>query len=255
MSNLVQTVIIDDEPHCLSALQQLITKNCPTLKIIATANSVKSGIKTIEEANPDLVFLDIRMPDGDGFNVLESVNHNNFEVIFTTAYEEYAIKAFEFSAIHYLLKPIEKSALLEAIERYNKTDKSKGTRNQQYDVLKESYNQNHNRIMLPSMEGFSIFEIEEIVRCEADGCYTNIHILNEVKPIVVSNPIGNYEKLFSDLPFCRIHNKHLVNLKHVAKFLKSYGGFVVMEDGTEVKVSERKKAHLFEKMKSIARGT
>ncbi|MCD4730646.1 MAG: LytTR family DNA-binding domain-containing protein [Bacteroidales bacterium] len=254
MSDQIKTILIDDEPHCLSALQQLITKNCQSLNIIGTANSVKSGVEIIESKNPDLVFLDVRMPDGDGFNVLEKVHHNNFEVIFITAYEEYAIKAFEFSAIHYLLKPVEKSALIEAVERYNNVEKKQGSLDQRFDVLKESYNQSHSRIMLPSMEGFSIIEIEDIIRCEAEGCYTNIYVTNEDKPIVVSTPIGNYERLFSDLPFCRIHNKHLINMKHVTKYLKSYGGFVVMEDGTEVKVSERKRANLFEQMKSFARG-
>ncbi len=254
MTASINTIIVDDEPHCLSALKQLTQRYCPDIKVVDTAGSVKEAIESIEEYKPDLVFLDIRLPDGDGFNVLEQVNYKSFEVVFTTAYEEYAIRAFEFSAIHYLLKPIDKVNLMEAVERLNNLNQDINGINQSLDVLKDSYNQNHKRIMLPSMEGFSIYEIENIIRCEADGCYTRIYIKDEEKPILVSNPIGTYERLFTDLPFCRIHSKHFINLKHVTKYLKSYGGFVVMEDGNEVKVSERKKAHLFEKMKSFARG-
>jgi len=253
MTDKIKTVIIDDEENCLSALELLIEKHCPELVLVNKANSVETGIKAIKESEPDLLFLDIRMPDGDGFNVLDQVKYKSFEVIFTTAYEEYAIRAFEFSAIHYLLKPIEKSALIEAVERFNNLYRRVIDVNQRLDVLKENFNQNHNRIMLPSMEGFSIYKIEDIIRCEAEGCYTKVYLINESKPVLVSNPIGNYEKLLAGLNFCRVHNKHLVNLKHVSRFLKAYGGFLVMQDGTEVKVSDRKKNHLLEKLKNLAR--
>lgn len=253
MASSINTIIVDDEQHCLSALKQLTERYCPDIVVIDTAGSVKDAIEAIEKNKPDLVFLDIRMPDGDGFNVLDRVNYKSFEVIFTTAYEEYAIKAFEFSAIHYLLKPIEKSALIEAIERFNNLNRKVVDVDQRLDVLKENFNQNHNRIMLPSFEGFSIYKIEDIVRCEAEGCYTNVYLINESKPVLVSNPIGNYEKLMAGLNFCRVHNKHLVNLNHVSRFLKAHGGFLEMQDGTEVKVSDRKKNHLLEQLKNLAR--
>ncbi|MCD4696260.1 MAG: response regulator transcription factor [Bacteroidales bacterium] len=252
MTAKIKTVIIDDEENCLSALELLIEKHCPELVLVNKANSVETGVKAIEESEPDLVFLDIRMPDGDGFSVLDKAKERKFEVIFTTAHEEYAIRAFEFSAIHYLLKPIDKAALIEAVERLNNHNRKVIDVNQRLDILKENFNENHNRIMLPSMEGFSIYKIEDIIRCEAEGSYTNVYLINESKPVLVSNPIGNYEKLLIGLNFCRVHNKHLVNLKHVTGFHKAYGGFLVMQDGTEVKVADRKKNYLLEKLKNLA---
>jgi len=250
----IRTLVIDDEKNCLIALQALIKRYCPELEIEGIASNVKEAIEQINLIKPDLVFLDIRMPDGEGFNVLQSVSYTGFEVIFTTAHKEYALKAFDFSAIHYLLKPIDYSALINAVAKYKESGKGASERQKKLDLIKQNAASGYKKIILPVSEGFEIYNTADVVRLEADGSYSSIFIKDCKKPIVVSNAIGHYEELLGDLYFVRVHKKHLINLNFVVKFVRSHGGYLLMADGGEISISERKKSEFQQRLKDFARG-
>jgi len=251
MKELINTIIVDDEEKSIFSLEILLKKYCPEINIIGTAESVEQAIESINKLTPDLVFLDITMPDGDGFDVLENVDFKNFEVIFVTAYNQYALKAFEFSAIHYLLKPVDYLELQKAVKRFEHR-KSKDILNEKMQVLRDSLNNKHQKIILPSFDGLEIINLDEIIRCEADSNYT-IFFLTNGRKIVVSKSLNNFEKILSDIYFCRIHKKHLINLKHVKHYVKGKSGTIIMQDGSNVFVSESRKKFFIERLKEYAR--
>jgi len=253
MNKEIITVIVDDEQKSLVALRKLLEIYCPQVKVNGIANNVEDAVKVITEVNPELVFLDISLPDGEGFDVLNRINQKSFEVIFTTAHNQYAVKAFEMSALHYLLKPIDHLELVNAVERYEK-HKEYGLfgNEERYDVFKDALNNKPLRIILPTIEGFSVFNIDEIVRCEANNNYT-LFFLNNNKEIVVSRTLSVFEKLLSDLNFCRVHSKHLINLMYVKQYIKGRGGYIMLKDGIHINVSENKKAEFLARLKKTAR--
>ncbi len=253
MSNLIQAVLIDDEDNSLEALSILLARYCPDVEIIGTGQSVEEAVETIDTLQPELVFLDIALPDGQGFEVLEQVSHKAFEVIFTTAYDQYALTAFEFSALDYLLKPINAEKLQQSVKRFQEI---KGDRDisGRVSVLKEGLNNINERIILTSMDGFEVYKIADIIRCEANGSYTTFFIKGGIK-VVTSKTLNNFEKLLSDQPFARVHSKHLVNLDFIKRYISGRGGYVVFEDGSQVDVSERKKKEFIRLMKEHARST
>jgi two-component system LytT family response regulator len=253
MSNLIQAIIVDDEDNSLEALAILLQKYCPDVQIIGSAQTVASAIELIDSLKPELVFLDIALPDGQGFEVLEEVGYTGFEVIFTTAYDQYALKAFDFSALDYLLKPISAEKLQQAVERFEKIrkDENYGDR---VSVLKDSLANHNERIILSSMDGFDVYKISDIVRCEANGSYTTFYIKGGQR-IITSKTLNNFERLLADLSFVRVHSKHLINLEYVKKYISGRGGYIVFEDGSQVDVSERKKKEFIMRMKGHARTT
>lgn len=253
MSNLIQAVLVDDESNSLEALSILLEKYCPTVEIIGTAQSVEEAVETIDEKEPELVFLDIALPDGQGFEVLEQVNHKNFEVIFTTAYDQYALTAFEFSALDYILKPINAEKLQQSVARFEEIKGEKDYTGR-VSVLKDRLKSINERIILSSMDGFEVYKIADIIRCEANGSYTTFFIKGGIK-VVTSKTLNNFEKLLADQPFARVHSKHLVNLEYIKKYISGRGGYVVFEDGSQVDVSERKKKEFIRLMKEHARST
>lgn len=253
MSKLIQAILVDDESNSLEALGILLEKYCPEVEVIGTAQSVEEAIETIDDLQPELVFLDIALPDGQGFEVLERVEHKDFEVIFTTAYDQYALTAFEFSALDYILKPINVEKLKQSVARFQSL---KGEReiSSRVGVLKDSLNNINERIILSSMDGFEVFKIADIIRCEANGSYTTFFIKGGIK-VVTSKTLNNFEKLLADQPFARVHSKHLVNLLFIKKYISGRGGYIVFEDGSQVDVSERKKKEFIRLMKEHARST
>jgi len=253
MSKLIQAVLIDDESNSLEALGILLEKYCPDVEVIGTGQSVEEAIETINDLEPELVFLDIALPDGQGFEVLEQVSHKAFEVIFTTAYDQYALTAFEFSALDYILKPINAEKLQQSVKRYQEIKGEKDISGR-VGVLKESLNNINERIILSSMDGFEVYKIDDIIRCEANGSYTTFFIKGGIK-VVTSKTLNNFEKLLSDMPFARVHSKHLVNLEFIKRYISGRGGYVVFEDGSQVDVSERKKKEFIRLMKEHARST
>lgn len=253
MATLIKAVLVDDESNSLEALEILLSKYCPDVQVDGRAQSVEEAIEVINEVKPELVFLDIALPDGQGFEILDSVTYSGFEVIFTTAYDQYALKAFEFSAIDYLLKPINAEKLKLSVERFQEI-RGQEEIGKRVGVLKERLSNHNERIILSSMDGFEVYKIVDIIRCEANGSYTTFFITEDRK-VVTSKTLNNFEKLLEDMPFVRVHSKHLVNLNFIKKYVSGRGGYIVFEDGTQVDVSERKKKDFIRVMKEHARST
>ncbi len=250
MKERIKSVIVDDEQKSILSLQRLIHKYCPGIEVIDTAKSVGQAIGVIENKRPDLVFLDIALPDGDGFDVLMNFDFKGFEVIFITASDKFAIRAFEFSAIHYLLKPIDYLELQKAIERYEKI-KNVDLFSERINILRDSIDQKPTKIILPTAEGLNVIDLAEIIRCEADDNYTTFYFSSK-KNLIVSKSLSNFEKLLSGLNFSRIHNKHLINLKHIKKYIKGKSGYVIMNDNTHVYVSESRRNNFVKDLKEFA---
>lgn len=251
MSKKIRSVIVDDETKSIGSLTKLLDKYVPEVEICGTASSVKEATETINKLKPELVFLDISMPDGNGFDVLENVSYKKFEVIFITAYDRYAVKAFEFSAIHYLLKPISYIELQKAVGRYEQIKNEDGFE-EKINILRESMGSKPQKIILPTSEGFNIIDLDKIIRCEADSNYTIFYFADGNKEIV-SKSLNNFEKLLSDIHFERVHNKHLINLKHVKKYVKGKAGYVIMNDSEHVYISETRRKSFVDALKKFAK--
>lgn len=236
---MIRTIIVDDEKSGREILQNLLAKYCSEkIEIIAEADSVKSGLAQITNNNPDLVFLDVQMQDGTGFDILEMLPAINFKVIFVTSYDKFAIRAFKYSAIDYILKPVDPDLLVTAINRVSDKDFYTDI-DKKLDVLISNKN-SLEKIALPASDGIRFLKINDIVRCESDSNYTTFFTVNKEK-IVVSKTLKEYEVLLSSMKFFRVHKSHLVNLRYVNKYVPGEGGYLIMEDKTEVEVSRRKK--------------
>ncbi|MCH8318209.1 MAG: response regulator transcription factor [Bacteroidetes bacterium] len=260
---MLKAIIIDDEPDARKTLSNFLKKYCENVVIVAEADGVKSGLEILQAHDPDVLFLDIRMADGSGFDLLKKVQQAadltlSFEIIFTTAYDEFAIKAFKYSALDYLLKPIDPDELIQAVSKV-KPAKMKGQTGlpaeasaqagKKLEIATEVYsNQRFEKIALPNLEGLSLVNVNDIVRCEADGNYTNFHFLSGDK-IVVPRTLKEYEELLPSSIFFRIHQSHLINLNYLKKYMKEYGGYVVMEDNAELEVARRKKDAFLQRIK------
>ena len=242
----IRALIVDDEEGSRHTLRNLLNEYCPHVEIVAFADSAAMGLKKIQEHQPELVFLDVRMPVADeGFQLLESIDDIQFAVIFTTSYDEYAIRAIKFSALDYLLKPINILDLQKAVNRYIKrrgNSDALAIKNLSRDT--ESFQ----KIGLPSIDGLTFIDISEIIRCEADGNCTVFHILNR-KKILVTKTLKYYNELLHNSNFHRIHGSHLINMKHIVKIKKE--GSVEMSDGSEVVISARKKKPFLERLNSL----
>ncbi len=238
---MIRAVIIDDEEDARDVLANILTEHFASIKLVGQADDIESGVQVIQKSNPQLVFLDIKMPGGTGFDLLERIPEKDFEVVFITAYDTFTMKAFEFSAIGYLLKPIRVKDLKKTVERLEKfllkdTDK-------RLKVLIENYGIGEGKIkklVIPNIEGFEVLEIEDIIRCEGERNYTNF-VLTNGKKILVSKTLKEYDELLSEHGFFRIHQSSLVNLHHVKKYIKSGGGKVEMSDGTKMQVARQRK--------------
>ena len=237
---MLTAIIIDDMPLAIEVLKDDLKNLCEGVELIGTAEGVLDGAKLLKENEPDILFLDIQMKDGTGFDLLEIVDLTSCSVIFTTASDEHAIKAFQFSAIDYLLKPIDPDLLVAAVEKV--ANKRSGQK-QQLNILKEtlSTGQKPNRIVLHTLEKISVIKVDDIIRCEATGNYTNFHIKDQ-KKMLVTKTLKEYEKLLSTYSFLRTHQSHLVNMDHISSYEKTEGGYLMMSDGSHVPVSVRKKA-------------
>lgn len=251
MEEKIRTLLVDDDRASMLTLESLLKKYFPNIQIIGKAEDVSQAVGEINAKGPDLVFLDISLPDGEGFDVIEATPDKNYEVIFITAYDQYAVKAFEFSALHYLVKPLTLDGLKDAIGRFKelKTDE---LRDDKINVLKESLKNKNEKIIIPSSEGLNVVRLSDILRLEADDVYTYF-FLTDGQRLMASRPLNNYERILEDLPFSRIHAKHLVNLMYIKRYVKGKGGSVIMEDDTEVEVSVRKKPDFLSKLKNYAR--
>ncbi len=245
----MKAVIIDDEKKSCTLLSNLITEYCNDVQVSGIAHSVVEGTKIIHKYNPDVVFLDIEMPQQNGFQLFEQFDAINFEVIFITAYDEYAIKAFRFSAIDYLLKPIYINDLEEALHRVRSKREAEETKIK-YKVLKENMSNPYQNLALPTAEGMEFIQIEQIVYCEADSNYTHVFLSNNERHII-SRTLGKFEELLQEMNFQRIHNSYLINLNHVVRFVKHKHPMIYMSNGAQLKISQTYKNDFFDKVSKI----
>lgn len=239
---MINAVIIEDEKKSMEVLNALLNNHCPDINIIGTADSVASGVELIKKASPSLIFLDIEMADGSGFDLLEKVGSGNYDVIFTTASDAHALKAIKYSAIDYLLKPIdgeELSAACDKIRNRNSSDASLENLRFLLQNFKKPSEQ-YSKITLPTGNAYEIVNVKDIIRCEADGSYTTFFLENK-KKLLVSASLKHYEDLLPSEDFIRVHHAHLINMNHVVRYLKTDGGYAVMSDGTQIEISRRKK--------------
>ncbi len=256
--NQLNAVIVDDEQKNREALERMLSEFCPNVAVKGKAESVLAASKVILEQNPDIVFLDIEMPGGDGFQLLEIFSDPSFDVVFTTAHADYALQALKMAAVDYLLKPINLKELIAAIEKSTKKrikKASNGSSNmQQFELLrdiKSGDGYDFDKIALPTADGIDFYKINDIVRCEADRAYCCFYTV-EGKKIIVSKALKEYEDLLLECNFYRIHKSHMVNLKYIDKYVRGKGGYVILADGSEVAVSVRRKEGLMEVLKSRA---
>ncbi len=250
----IRSIIIDDEEGARESLGNIIKNYFPEVEVLAKGDSVKDGLELILSHQPDLVFLDIEMPGGNAFNLLTSPRFGNkisFEVIFITAFDHYAIQAIKFSALDYLLKPIDVDDLRLAIQRYQSKRNEKQEFSQKIEVLLHNLKFNKSdetrKIAVADMQGLTFINLIEIIRCESDGNYTLINIEGG-KKILSSKPLSEYDEMFSGENFFRIHRSHLINLKHIKKYFRGEGGYVLMSDNSQIEVSRRKKNEFMEKV-------
>jgi two-component system, LytTR family, response regulator len=249
--NKIKTILVDDEPRGITSLQKLLELNCPDVDIIAGCSSAEEAKEKINELHPQLIFLDIAMPGKTGFDLLKELGEINFEIIFVTAHNNYMVQAFHFSAVDYLLKPVEDELLVEAVKRAGKKIEEKSG-NQQIETLLHNMQQKNGspkmKLCIPSLKGFQVIEIQDIIYCEASGNYTNFHFTNHAL-ICASKPIHEYEELLGDCSFVRIHKSFVVNLEHIKEYIRGEGGSIMLSNGHELEVSRRKKDMLMTKMK------
>ena len=248
---MIRSIIVDDEVKSCNVLKSMLEKYCQDVEVIATAYSAIEGRDAIRKHKPDLVFLDIQMPAGSGFSMLMEFDEIPFQVIFVTAHDEYALRAIKFSALDYLLKPLNLIELREAMQRYSYAQKPKWRQDRlQIDELKNYILQDTNlhKIALPTSEEVLFVEVDSIIRLEADSNYTWF-CLDGGKKIMVSQTLKNYEEMLEGRHFLRVHNSHIINLKKVKKYLRGKNGYAVMSDGVSVEISARKKDDFFARFK------
>ena len=253
---MTTAILIDDDANLRAGMRQMLSRYAPDISIIGEADSVETGVEAVHRLQPQVLFLDIQLTDGTGFDVLEKLaelrGKITSQVVFITAHEQYAIKAFRFSALDFLLKPVDPDELQKVIEKI-KTVLDKSDNYAHIDLLLENIRKkvdHFKRIALSTSEGIHLFEISDIIRCESEDNYTKFYIKNN-KPILISKTLKEYEDLLTEHGFERIHQSHLINLAYLKSYIKKDGGYVVMADNSNLPISQRKKERLQEFLKSI----
>lgn len=238
---MIKTIIVDDEPYSCEALDALLNRYCPQVQVVSICYSGREALLKIKEQKPQLIFLDIEMPQMNGFELLQNIPEPDFDLIFTTSYDQYAIKAIRFSALDYLLKPVDRNELQAAVHKV--TERNHSSLTQQLELLlhKIHFPAAHiTKVALPTMEGLQMVNADSIISCESDSNYTIMFLKNKQK-IVVSRTLKDIEEMLEDHSFLRIHHSYLVNINEINKYIKGEGGYVIMSDGSAVDVSRSKK--------------
>ncbi len=237
----LKAIIVDDERHSRETLKTLLGEFCEDVAIVGSIGSVEEAIVAISTTNPDVVFLDVELQSGTGFDILTQIKPINFEIIFITAFEQYAIKAVKYSSLDYLLKPIDLDELKEAVEKVKKKKKQE-IYNKQLEVLIYNLRKQPklHKICLSTSDGLEFIALENIIYCKANGSYTSFFLKNKGS-VLVSKHLKEYENLLADLHFMRVHNSFLINLKEVEKYMKSEGGYILMSNRDTVSISKSKK--------------
>lgn len=245
---MITAIIVDDEPDCSEILATLLERYCPQVKVLEICYNGEKGLKAIRDEKPQLVFLDIEMPQMNGFELLEKLQPINFKLIFTTSYDQYAIKAIKFSALDYLLKPIDREELQQAVKKA--IEALQVPIPQQFEVLlqkiKSSASPNQ-KIALPTLEGLQLVSVDEIISCESDRNYTYIYMKSKVK-LTISRSLKEIEEMLEDYSFLRVHHSYIVNLNEISKYIRGEGGYLIMSDGSNVDVSRSRKETLIQRL-------
>lgn len=242
---MIKTIIIDDERHCLKTLSMLLMEYCPNVQVIEQCDDSQKGLETIRKLKPDLVFLDIEMPGMNGFEMLEQLNEISFVVIFTTSYDQYAIKAIRFSALDYLLKPVEPIELIRAV---NKVQENRHLPDaEQFQMLLKQIHGNatgFTKVAVPTAEGFQLISSDQVLYCEANDNYTHFYLKNKPK-IIACRALKEIEEQLKDFNFfVRVHHSYMVNLNEVTKYVRGEGGYLVMSNNSTISVSKSRKDSL-----------
>jgi two-component system LytT family response regulator len=250
---MIKTMLVDDEPRGLSALKRLLEIYCPEVRVVGECQDTRSAMESIPVLEPELVFLDIAMPDKNGFDLLNELSPVPFEIIFVTAHNEYTIQAFKYSAVDYLLKPVEEDLLIEAVRRAGQRINSKASAHQVETFLYNLHkvqNPTEMKLCIPDMKGFRVVQLADVVYCESESSYTIFYLLNGQR-IMASKSIMEYELLLEQSGFCRVHKSFLVNLHHIKEYIRGDGGSVVLTNDQAIEVSRRKKEVFMSKMKEL----
>jgi two-component system LytT family response regulator len=245
---MVKAIIIDDETHCSETLHLLLNEYCPQVTVIGEFNLAKAGLEALQKWTPDLLFLDIEMPVMNGFQLLEQFKELPFAVIFTTSYDQYAIRAFRFSALDYLLKPVDADDLQQAVQKAAR--QLAPPLPQQLEILLQKLHQpvtGIQKIAVPTMEGLQMIGLDAIISCASDSNYTTFFLKNNQK-LIASQTLKDVEAVLEEHPFLRVHHSYVVNLNEVVKYVKGVGGYLLMSDGTTIDVSRSRKDALLKKL-------
>lgn len=237
---MVRTAIIEDEVDAQSLLSSIIKEYCPSLQLVGIAGNISDGIALIEESKPDLVFLDIELEGGTSFQLLDRLKHMSFRIIFTTAYDQYALKAFKYETIDYILKPYSPQDVIKSIERVRRTQHDIAIFNRLEYLIEQNDTSQNTKINIQTCEGISLISISDIVRLEADRSYCFVY-LSDGERLLVSKPLKDFESQLPEDQFFRVHSTHLINMEYINKYIKEDGGFIIMTDGSHVPLARRRK--------------
>jgi two-component system LytT family response regulator len=242
---MVRVLIIDDEKHCCDSLQWQLKQYCLEIEVIAVCNSAEKGLLQIQQLQPQLIFLDVEMPGMTGFEMLECLTEINFDIIFTTAFNQYAIRAIKFGALDYLLKPIDKDELCDAVEKFQSRSQHDPLKqlNALFTHIRKNNDLSFQKIALPTLHGYELIPINNIIFCESSSNYTDVHLSNG-KHMLISRTLKDIEELLDVQPFFRVHNSFLVNLQYAVRYVKGEGGYLVLNNDITIPVSRSKKEEL-----------
>ena len=245
------TLIVDDEAHARESLSKMLSINYPDIQVLGTASSADEAYEKIIKLSPDLLFLDVEMPNGTGFDLLTRFVKPTFKVVFVTGFDQYALNAIKFSALDYLLKPVNAKELKETVEKATNQLSNKNDLGDLKNLLSTLQNPRNrkNKLAIPTQQGLVMIEIQEIMRCEAANGYTIIHLRND-KPLLSSRDLKTYQELLDEYDFFRIHDSHLVSHLHIQKILNEDGGIVVMSNETKLPIARRRKSDFLEWVKT-----
>lgn len=247
----MRAILVDDEKNNRENLLHMLTTHIPSVDVIASCGSVLEARQALTQLRPDLLFLDIRMGDGNAFSLLESLPTHPFEIIFVTAYDNYAIQAIKFSALDYLLKPLDPLELIKAVEKAETVIRRKQENLRMNNLLSNaSVADNHKKIAVSVADKIEFVEISSIVRCESESNYTTFFLTSGEK-IIASRTLKEFDELLSPYRFLRVHQSHLVNLEEIKSYMKSEGGYIRMKDGASVPISRQRRNHVMEVLGGI----
>lgn len=246
---MIRTILVDDERDSIRVLQKLLEKYCPQVEVVGTAGGVETALEVIQAERPDLLFLDIEMTHGNAFDLLNQLRAMTFQVIFVTAFDNHAIRAFKYSAVDYLLKPVDIDELVAAVERVQQRSKEKDVVQKMQVFLDNmgTLNLGQQKMAVPTVEGLIFINLKEVVRLEAKSSYTQI-LMENGEAVMATRSIRDYEDILPETSFCRIHNSHIINLFKIAKYHKGRGGYVILEDGSTIEVASRRRQEFLRRL-------